>query len=173
MKTKSLKGNTCAQIFTDGEVFVWIEPMKSKSEAGESLKKLIQDVGITNALTFDRAKEQVGENTEFQKTIKKYHIKQHQNEAETQKLNRAEDCVREIKRRWKQRIIRRRVPKRVWDFAMVWEAEILSRMCRHGNYYTGIERITGDTVDISEWLEFEFYDMCEYWDVPNTEEIQR
>ena len=99
MKTKSLKGNSCAQIFTDGEGFVWIEPMKSKAEAGESLKKLIQDVGIPNALTFDGSKEQVGENTEFQKAIKKYHIKHHQNEAETQKLNCAEDCVREVNRR--------------------------------------------------------------------------
>ena len=43
-------------------------------------------------------------------------------------------------------------------------------MCRHGNDFTGIERITGDTVDISEWMEFEFYDLCEYWDVPNTED---
>ena len=65
MKTKSLKGNSCAQIFTDGEGFVWIEPMKSKSEAGESLEKVIQDVSIPNALTFDGSKEKVGENTEF------------------------------------------------------------------------------------------------------------
>ena len=58
----------------------------------------------------------------------------------------------------------------VWDFFLVWEAEILSRMCRHGQEHTRIERITGDTVDISEWLEFKFYDICQYWDVPNTED---
>ena len=40
-------------------------------------------------------------------------------------------------------------------------------MCRHKNKFTGMERITGDTTDISEWLEFEFYDLCWYWDVPN------
>ena len=27
-----------------------------------------------------------------------------------------------------------------------------------------MERITGDSIDISEWLEFEFYDLCWYWD---------
>ena len=64
-------------------------------------------------------------------------------------------------------MVKRRVPKRVWDFAIVWESEILSRMCRHKNTFTGIERLTGDTVDISEWLEFEFYDLCWFWDVPN------
>ena len=27
-----------------------------------------------------------------------------------------------------------------------------------------MERVTGDSIDISEWLEFEFYDLCWYWD---------
>ena len=27
-----------------------------------------------------------------------------------------------------------------------------------------MERITGDTPDISEWIEFEFYDLCWFWD---------
>ena len=26
-----------------------------------------------------------------------------------------------------------------------------------------MERITGDTIDISEWIDFEFYDLCWYW----------
>ena len=99
--------------------------------------------------------------------MRTYDIKGHQNEAETQKYNRAEDAIRKCKRRWKQRIIKRRVPKRVWDFGIVWESEILSRMCRHGNQYTGMERVTGDTPDISKWLDFKFYDICHYWDVPN------
>ena len=29
---------------------------------------------------------------------------------------------------------------------------------------TVMERITGDMLDIMEWLEFEFYDLCWYWD---------
>ena len=74
--------------------------MKSKSEAGETLKRLTQDVGIPSALTFGGAQGQVGANTAFQKMVRKFHIKQHQNEAETQKLNRAEDCVRKINNRW-------------------------------------------------------------------------
>ena len=43
-------------------------------------------------------------------------------------------------------------------------------MCRNGQESTGIEKITGDTVDISEWLECEFYDFCHYWDVPSSED---
>ena len=53
----------------------------------------------------------------------------------------------------------RRGLKRVWDFGLVWEGEILARLCRHGSTASGIKRITGDTQDISKWLEFEFYDL--------------
>ncbi len=166
-KTKSLKGYTCCQIFTDSKGFIWAEPMKTKGDAGNALRKFIQDVGIPNKLIYDGSKEQCGQGTVFQKTIVKNQIRDHTTEPETPNQNRAEDSIRECKRRWKQRLIKRRVPKRVWDFGIVWESEILSRMCRHNNTFSGMERITGDTQDISEWLDFEFYDLCWYWDVPN------
>ena len=166
-KTKSLKSNTCCQIFTDGKGFIWAEPMKSKADAGNALHKFMQDVGIPNELSYDGSQEQCGPGTVFQKAVAAHRIRPHTSEPETPNQNRAEDSIRECKRRWKQRIMKRRVPTRLWDFAIVWEAEILSRMCRHRNNFTGIERITGNTTDISEWLEFEFYDLCWYWDLPN------
>ena len=30
-----------------------------------------------------------------------------------------------------------------------------------------MEIITGETVDFSEWTNFEFYELCWYWDTPN------
>ena len=166
-KEKSLKSNTCCQIYTDGKGFIWANPMKKKAEAGDTLNRFIQDIGIPLELRYDGSKEQCGPDSKFQRTILKNRIVPHRTEPETPNQNRAEDSIRECKRRWKQRMIKRRVPKRVWDFGIVWECEILSRMCRHNNDFTGFERITGDTVDISEWLEFEFYDICWFWDVPN------
>jgi len=51
----------------------------------------------------------------------------------------------------------------VWDFHIIWEAQIYSRTV-HNNHTTPLEALTGDTVDISEWTEFEFYDLIVYWD---------
>ena len=59
-------------------------------------------------------------------------------------------------------MIKRRYPKRVWDFGMVYESEILSRISRGYKSRTVMERITGDMVDISEGTEFEFYDLFWY-----------
>ena len=59
--------------------------------------------------------------------------------------------------------MRRNAPKCIWDFGLVWECEIYSRTANKDGR-PGLERITGDTVDISEWIEFEFYDLVRYWD---------
>ena len=48
-KDKSIVGNTCAQIFTDG-VFVQIIPMIYKSEAGTTLDRINRVVGVANEI---------------------------------------------------------------------------------------------------------------------------
>ena len=45
---------------------------------------------------------------------------------------------------------------------MVWEAEIYSHTAgKDGN--PDLERLTGDKIDIYEWMEFEFYDLAWFW----------
>ena len=63
---------------------------------------------------------------------------------------------------WKLRMTKKNVPKRLWDFGLVYESELLSRMARGLDRRTGYEEITGQTPDISEWLDFEFYDLV-WW----------
>ena len=46
-KDKSIVGNTCAQIFTDGG-FVQIIPMRSKSEAVTILDRINRDIRVAN-----------------------------------------------------------------------------------------------------------------------------
>ena len=168
-KTKSIKGNTCSQIYTGGQGFITSYTMKSKEIAEDTLSDLFTDVGIPKKIIYDGTPEQVGWHTKFQQLIRKNRIEGYHNEPYTQKYNRAENSVRELKRRWKQRIIKRRAPKRVWYLGIVWEEKISSSLCRHGSTTSGIDRITGDTPGISEWLEFEFYDLCWYWDTPYSE----
>jgi hypothetical protein len=50
----------------------------------------------------------------------------------------------------------------LWDYALVWISEILSHTARGKDGTPGIEQITGQTADISEWLIFDFYDMVWY-----------
>ena len=59
-------------------------------------------------------------------------------------------------------MIKKNMPKRLWDFGLIYEAELLSRMARGDDRRTGYELVTSQTADISEWLEFEFYDLV-WW----------
>jgi hypothetical protein len=70
----------------------------------------------------------------------------------------AEREIGELKKRWRNRLLRKRVPKRLWDYGLIYEANILNRIPRGKNTRTGIETITGETPDISEWIDFAFYD---------------
>ena len=51
------------------------------------------------------------------------------------------------------------VPARLWDYGLVYmsEVQLLRVACGH-DQRPGIERIMGQTVDISEWLVVDFYD---------------
>ena len=76
--------------------------------------------------------------------------------------NKAESGVKIIKGKAKRRRVQRNIPKMVWDFEMVWKAEIYSRNTGKDGR-PSLERLTWDTIDISEWLEFEFYDLVWFW----------
>ena len=62
---------------------------------------------------------------------------------------------------------KKQVPKRLWDFSLIYESELLCRMARDTDNRTGYEEVTGQTPDISEWLDFEFSDLVWWLDRPN------
>jgi len=72
-----------------------------------------------------------------------------------------------LSRKVKARRARKRIPKCVWDFHIVWEAQIV-----HEGHCTPLEALTGDIVDISEYTELEFYDLIVYWDDRDNETRQ-
>ena len=64
--------------------------------------------------------------------------------------------IKILKDKAKRRRILRRVSKHIWDFGLVWEAEIYSRTAGKDGR-TPMEILTGDIVHISELTGFEFY----------------
>ena len=59
-------------------------------------------------------------------------------------------------------MVSKKVPKCLWDYGLVHHAGILSRIYRGKIGLTGIEEVTGHMPDISEWLDFEFYNQV-WW----------
>ena len=63
--------------------------------------------------------------------------------------NKAESVIGIIKGKAKRKIFQSNIPKRVWDFGMIWEAEIYPRNAGKDGR-PSLERLTGDMVDIYE-----------------------
>ena len=102
-------------------------------------------------------------NSRFNQVCQEYRIKSTYTEPHSPWQNRCENVIGVLSKKLKARRARRRIPKCVWDYHIVWEAQIYTRTV-HKNHCTPLEALTGDTIDISEWIEFEFYDLVIYCD---------
>ena len=166
-EVKSLHDMKCAQIYSNKVGFAVCYPMTAASGQliGQSLKDFAHDFGIPNHLTFDGAQAQVGKGTLFMKTVKQYDIKYHVSAPRRPNENPAEGSIRQLKMRWYRVMMKKKVPKRIWDYGMIWVTEtgnLSVSSSRYANGRTPIEYITGETPDISEYLDFGFYDWVVY-----------
>jgi hypothetical protein len=160
-RCKSIQGNQYAQVFANKDFFAVAYPIGKKSAAGESLRQFIHDFGRPEKLTYDGSLEQNGPKTEFMSNVKKYAINHHTTEPYRPNHNFAEGVIREVRRKWFRVMVRKAVPHRLWDYGLQWVCDIQNRTSNSARGLEGrcpLERVTGETVDISEYLDFGFYD---------------
>ena len=80
----------------------------------------------------DNTPKQTGYNTEMQIVTRLEIMKVQTNESYSPWQNKAETVIKIIKGKSKRIRVQRNIPKRVWDFSMVWEADIY--YCTVGKY---------------------------------------
>ena len=164
-RCKSVNGNRYAQVFANKDFFAVAFPLTAKSGAGDALRQFINEYGRPERLTFDGSQEQCGRKTEFMSNIRKYSIDFHITEPYRPNHNFAEGVIREIRKKWFRIMVRRNVPQRLWDYGLQWVCDIQNRTSNSSRGLNGrcpLERVTGETVDISEYLDFGFYDWVWY-----------
>jgi hypothetical protein len=88
--SKSLKGNKCAQVFTNGIGYLFY-PLEKESDAADALNEVIRTVGIPKELVSDGAKAETQGN--FGCIVKEYKIKQKVSEPYSGWQNRAEAAI--------------------------------------------------------------------------------
>ena len=160
-RCKTLDGNKFAQVFANKAYFSRIYPMDSKSKCGNALRLFCQEFGVPEKLTFDGSKEQCMKGTEFMRQIQVHDIDYHIAEADHHNQNPVEGCIRELRRKWYRIMIRKRVPQRLWDYGLRWVSETSSLTYSSAGSLNGqipLTNVTGETPDISEYLDFGFYD---------------
>lgn len=162
-KTRSLRGNVATQIYSNKNGFsVPYHMARANNEnVGYSLQSFVNDYGAPEHLTYDGATVQVGRKTIFQNAIRKYEIKTHVSGPRRPNENPAEGAIREIKRRWYRLKEKKNIPDRLWDFGIEYiceTANLTMNTSRYSKERVPLECITGETPDISEYIDFGFYD---------------
>ena len=161
--TSRPRANTCAQLFVTSQKFVKIYSMKTKGEAGDKLNQFVTSTGIPLGLITDGAKEEtLGRWNEVRK---KFLLTQRGTEPHSPWQNKAEIEIGGTKNHYRRLMDRKKVPEELWDFGMEYTADLRCFIARPElNYRTPYEVLTGDTPDISEYLNFEFYQWVKVYD---------
>lgn len=174
-RVKSLKGNTMSFLWTDGRGFAKHYPSDNRSEQTsiDAYHDLIDNYGIPGVVKTDGGGEYVGK--KFQKAVRETRAKLEYTEPYSPWQNEAERDIGDLKTKWDLLRREKNVPSRLWDYGVT---DILERRARTArkmkdDWRTPLERITGDTPDISEYIDFGFFDLVYYWDNPKAVEKEQ
>mgnify|MGYP003326537431 FL=1 len=167
MTPRTIAGNIASQVYSHKCGFAASYHMHSADgdSVGYTLSSFIHDYGKPSHLTFDGIPTQTGANTSFMKTIRRAQILYHVSQPYTPRENPAEGSIREIKRRLYRIMHKKNIPWRLWDFILSWICEtgnVVVSSSPYANGRTPLEILTGETPDITEYLDFSPFDWVTY-----------
>lgn len=158
-KVKSINQNNGAFVITNGD-YTEVYPTSTRSSAADALLDFCDNVGIPERLKTDLAPEFAGKRTEFGKVARRNGI--NLTFAERGRENQVFPVdlqIRELKKRWHNKMTAKGAPSRVWDYGLKHQASISNFISRGKSGRTGYEKLTGETPDISEYCDFDFWDL--------------
>lgn len=124
------------------------------------------DIGVPYGIKSNLHPLFTGKHTKFQEYLRKNHIVMKNSESGRHSHTYEVDtAIRELRHR-SRRKISKNVPRRLWCLMLEWQARIMQLIPQGFNERTAYEIVTGITPDISEYCDFDFYDLVWYW--PNT-----
>ena len=160
---KTLRGNTCLQLFVTDKGFVHVVPMKTKGEVHLAMKEFFKRIGVPDAIVCDPAKEQILGDTK--KLAREAGTVIRAIEPNTPWSNRAERYIGIFKQGIRDTLRDTHAPLVLWDFCALHKAKINNATAKglfqlHG--VTPHEATFGEEPDISNICQFGFYDWVYY-----------
>ena len=157
------RGNTCLQLFVTDKGFVYVCPLKRKSDVPFALGMFFKKVGVPDAIICDQGGEQIGGDSK--KLMREVGTVVKQIEPNTPWSNRAERYIGIFKQAVRDLMHDTNCPMRLWDYCMEYKARVNNATAR--NLYqlgpmTPYQTIYQREPDISNLCQFGFYDWCYY-----------
>jgi hypothetical protein len=163
-KAKSQRGNSCMQLFVSDKGFVYVVPMKSKSEFPFALKQFAKEIGVPLALISDPSGEQTSK--EVKKIAREMDLTLKLLEESTQWANLAELYIGLMKESIREDMRTSDSPLIFWDYCAERRALVNNLTAKRLPQLQGISNAhtltTGDVADISNSCIHEFFGWCIY-----------
>ena len=127
-----------------------------------TLDSINQDIGEENQILMDNAPGQTGYNKKIHRVSRLAIIDVKITKPHYPWKNNPESVIHIVKGKYNRRRVHKNITKRVQDFGIVWEYEIYPRTVGKDGR-PPLEHLAGDTIEISEWMEFDFYEIVWFW----------
>jgi hypothetical protein len=147
---------------------IYPNAFKGDLDSTESLRHFTEEIGIPANLKCNMAAAIVGQHTDFQWLVQRLGINSTYAEPyRHNQLQQVDVAIQELKQKWRNKMESRNVPRHLWCFGLEHQAHLMHFIPRGHHEQSGYKMITGKTPDISEYLDFDFYDLVWYWRQPS------
>ena len=139
--------------------------MKKKSEAPEALALLFKHDGVPNNMIVDGSTEQP--QGDFKKKCREVDCRLKQLEPASQCGNAAESCIRELNGASARKILKKKIPKVLWDHCIELESAVRPHTLNGSFELNGQvpkTHMNRKTADFLEFADFEWYEWLMFRD---------
>ena len=160
---KSSRGNTCCQLFVTDKGFVYVVPMRRKSDVLAAVKQFAKEIGAPDAFVADMSGEQMS--FDLKKFCNDIGTSLRALEEGTPWANKAELYIGLLKEAVRKDMREADSPLAFWDYCVERRARI-NNLTAKGNFNlqgtTAHAITTGEEGDISSLCQYKWYDWCYY-----------
>ena len=158
---QSSRGHTCCQLFVTDKGFIYVVPMKKKSEVLLAIKQFTKEIGAPDSFVADMSGEQMS--SEVKKFCNDIGTTLRALEEGTPWSNKAELYIGLIKEAVRKDMRESNSPLCLWDYCVERRARINNLTAKnafklHGS--TPHTVTTGDEGDISNLCQYGWYEWC-------------
>ena len=160
-----MHGTRYCQVFGSRHMFAEAYPITKKSDCHEALNTFLRDYGAPDSMIMDGSKEQTQKNTKFQATLRKNNVLPIITLPARPNHNPSESVIRELRKKWYRAVFRTNCPRALWSYGLPHFAKLMQLTASNAanlNGRTPLEFVTGETPDISQYLDFGWYDWVWY-----------
>ena len=158
---QSSQGHTCCQLFVTDKGFIYVVPMKKKSEVLLAIKQFAKEIGAPDSFVADMSGEQMS--SEVKKFCNDIGTTLRALEEGTPWSNKAELYIGLIKEAVRKDMRESNSPLCLWDYCVERRARINNLTAKNAFWLHGSTPhtvTTGDEGDISNLCQYGWYERC-------------